>query len=90
MYSRVSVILSAALLWSASGHTACPPGQTRDCINLDAVPEISKQIVAREPVAPAAKPQGFGDATTPYTGPTVGVSDKARRAPTVGYRWAIN
>jgi hypothetical protein len=94
MYARVSIWPFAAVLLCAAGaNAACPPGQTRGCaqVNLNAVPEITEQIVSREAAAAAAK-KGPPDAAAqePYTGPTVGVSDRARRAPMVGYRWSID
>ena len=39
--------------------------------------------------APLPAPAPVPDAAAPYTGPTVGVSDRVRRAPTVGYRWSL-
>jgi hypothetical protein len=95
MSARVSLSLAAALLFGVGAHAACPPGQTRGCaaIDLNAVPEISQQIIARDAAAPAApKRAAPADAAAgqPYTGPTFGVSDRARRAPMVGYRWSID
>ena len=93
MHARASICLSAAVFLCAAGaNAACPQGQTKGCatVNLSAVPEITDQIVSRE--AATQKKAGAPRETTkePYTGPTVGVSDRARRAPMVGYRWAID
>ena len=86
-----AAIVAASLVCSASAGAACPPAQGRDCaINLDAVPQISRQIVAGQRVAPAPKKFPFANPDEPYTGPTLGVSDKLRRAPEIGYRWSIN
>lgn len=78
------------LLSSAGAGAACPPKQTQDCvINLDAVPQISQQIVAPEQVTPK-KAGPSTDAKTPYTGPTLGVTPTVRQYPTVGYRWSFD
>ena len=92
VYGRVSILLAAAALFgSAAADAACVPGQTRDCvINLDTVPQISRQIVAQERVLPAAKGPPGTDAQTPYSGPTIGLTPTVRRAPTVGYRWSFD
>ena len=92
MHAGVSAaIIAATALFSGTAWSACVPGKSRNCVvNLNLAPQISQQIVAREhlaapPVAtPAAEP------IPAYTGPTVGFSPMERRAPTVGYRWAIN
>jgi hypothetical protein len=90
MHTRLSAAAIAAVLLSGSGASgACLPGQTRGCVNLDIVPQISERIVAQEAVAPAAKSDPALEPKTPYTGPTVGIAPGVRRAPTVGYRWAI-
>ena len=67
----------------------CPPAQTRNCVNFDLLPQISRQIVAQEPVAPATKSAPLAAAETPYTGPTVGFA-RNFGAPTVGYKWALH
>lgn len=100
MSARVSsVAFAAALLSAAAAQAACPPGQPRGAcakanpqVNLDVVPEISQDIVARESLAstpkspvPAAAPAQF------YSGPMVDVTtNKARRTPTIGYHWSID
>ena len=92
MNARVSIWLSAAVLLCAAGaNAACLPGQGQSCakVDLNAVPEITQQIVSREAAA-AAQKKALPAAKEPYTGPTVGVSDRARRAPMIGYRWAID
>ena len=94
MHARVSMWSFAAVFLCAVGaNAACPPGQTKGCttVDLNTVPDITQKIVSREAAAAAAK-KGPPEAAAkePYTGPTVGVSDKARRAPMVGYRWSID
>ena len=95
MSARVSLaVIAAAMLSAAGAHAACPPGQlqTGGCANVDltGVPGITQQIVAHEATAPAKKPGAADAAPQPYTGPTVGVSDRARRAPMVGYHWSLD
>ena len=84
--------LAAALVCAAAAEAACPAGEARCAkVDLNGVPEITQQIVAQQSAAPAQKPltPAVPGAASSYTGPTFGVSDRARRAPVVGYRWAI-
>jgi len=85
----LGAIVAGAAATGGIGQAACPPGQLRNCVNLDLVPQISQQIVAQDPLtlAPKAAPSGQSQ---PYTGVTVGAAPNLRRAPTLGYRWAIN
>ncbi len=85
-----AIVAASVLVVATAAGAACPPRQTHNCVNLDGVPQISQRIVAGEHIAapPKAAPQAQSEPG--YTGPTVGISNKARRAPTIGYRWAIN
>jgi hypothetical protein len=85
-----AAIVAASLLAGGTAWSACPPGQSRNCVNLDGVPQISQQIVADERIATAPKTAPAAEPTPAYTGPALGVSKMLRRAPTVGYRWAID
>jgi hypothetical protein len=91
MRAGVAAATFAAFL-SGSGAVwaACPHGQTRNCLDLDGVPQISRQIVATERTGTAPKGGSGEEAKPNYTGPTVGVSRTVRQAPMVGYRWAID
>jgi len=83
-------VLSALLLSGTAASGGCVVRRGHPCLSFDRLPEISRQIVKREAVVPPAKPQPVAaPASVPYTGPTVGVSNMVRRAPTVGYRWAL-
>ena len=90
--ARVSIpFVVAVLLSGATAEAACSPAQTRDCvINLDAVPQISRQIVSTDRVAPTAKAAPGAQPQTPYSGPTVGLTPTVRQYPTVGYRWSFD
>ena len=83
-------VVAASVLGSGAAGAACPPGQSRNCVNLDIVPQISQQIVAGEPIAAPPKKLPVAETKTPYTGPTIGLNKRLRRAPEIGYRWAIN
>jgi hypothetical protein len=90
MHTRLSAVaLVASFVASAGAFAACPPGQTRNCVNFDLVPEISKQIVAQESAPTGSKFSPRTEPAKPYTGPTVGIAPGVRRAPTVGYRWSL-
>ena len=86
----LAAIVTASILVGSPAWSACPPGQSRNCVNLDGVPQISQQIVAGEHIAAPPKTAPPGEANPAYTGPAVGVSKMLRRAPTVGYHWAID
>ena len=89
-----AAIVAASLLAGSPAWSACPagqsPSQSRNCVNLDGVPQISQQIVADERIATVPKTAPAAEPTPAYTGPSLGVSKMLRRAPTVGYRWAID
>ncbi len=80
-----AAIVAVSVLAGSTAWSACPPGQSRNCVNLDGVPQISQQIVAGERIAAPAKTAPAAD-----TGPAFGLSKMLPRAPTVGYRWAID
>jgi hypothetical protein len=87
----LSAIIAAALAVTAgAAWAACPPGKAAGCFNLDLTPKVSQDIVGTEglPVRPRAAPASAEKA--PYTGPTVGFSDRLRRAPEIGYKWSID
>ena len=100
-----AAIVAASLLGSGTAFSACPPGQSptgqsstgqsrasqpRNCLDLDFVPQISRQIGASERLATPPKTAPAAELQPAYTGPTVGLSRTVRQAPTVGYRWAID
>lgn len=90
MRPPVSAAMLAALIVASGGATAaCQPGKTQKCVNLDLVPQISQQIVASEHLAAPPKKAYSVEPIPAYTGPTVGINHAVRRAPQVGYRWAI-
>jgi hypothetical protein len=84
-----AMIVTASLLAGGAAWSACPPGQSRNCVDLGSVPQISQQIVDGEHIAAPPKTTPPGDAQPAYTGPALGVSKMIRRAPTVGYHWAL-
>jgi hypothetical protein len=84
-------VFAASLLCANGALATCPPGAAGKCINLDTVPQISQQIVAKEHVAQAPKGAPNAGADAPYTGMTVGVpKNSTGRGATVGYRWAFD
>ena len=85
-----AAIIAASILASGMASAACQVGKTRHCVNLDRVPQISQQIVASEPGAARAKAAPVSQPTAGYTGVTFGAVPNSRRAPEIGYRWAVN
>lgn len=67
-----------------------PPG---GCVDLNAVPQISATIVAREPAPTATKSAAaFDPGTAQYEGPTLGLTKPnpgVFPTPTVGYKWSL-
>ena len=85
-----ATIVAAFLLTGGAAWAACPPGQSHNCVDLGSVPQISQQIVDGEHIAAPPKTAPSGDTQPAYTGPALGLSKMIRRAPTVGYHWAID
>jgi hypothetical protein len=85
-----AAIIAASVLGSSSAWSGCLPGKSRNCVNLDLLPQISQEIIAAEPIAAAPKKAPLTEPVRGYTGPTIGAAPNLRRAPEVGYRWAIN
>jgi len=90
-----SAALAACPANFAKTHSAKARAQAESCanhVNLAAVPAISANVVAAEPM-PAVKPPTYTDPKpAAYQGPTLGMSkpDPAVRAvPTVGYKWSL-
>jgi len=91
MRTEVGALMMIALVAAAGpAGAACTLSQSAKCVDLDAVPQISEQIVARERFVAPPKSAPRANPDTPYTGPTIGVNRQLRQAPEVGYRWAIN
>jgi|SRR5271155_1137447 len=99
-----AVFIGLALA-SAGAFAACPAQlpktQTRpakphakadNCVDLGAVPQISSQVVEREPIAPVAKTPYTLPTSAPYEGPTLGMTKPdpgVRPTPTIGYHWSL-
>lgn len=92
-----TLVAAAAVLATAGAAQAgsCAHKTGRNCFTLPpridfaSVPDISNRIVAGEPNVQPEKPNTDPPASTPYTGPMIGVSKNAR-APTIGYYWSIH
>jgi len=82
--------VAALMLGSGAAGAACKPGPTRDCINLDLVPQITEQIAGGTQSATPSKRTNETAAKPAYTGPIVGLTPTVRPTPTVGYRWSLD
>lgn len=82
--------IAASVLLSGTAWSACPPGKTRNCVNLDLVPQISQQVGSVEHFEAPPVTAPTAEARPAYTGPTVGLAPTVARTPTVGYRWSID
>jgi hypothetical protein len=85
-----AAIAAAFAVASGAAWAGCPPGPSRDCVNLDMLPQISQQIGAAERLPTAPKWVPAEESKTPYTGPTIGINKSVRQAPEIGYRWALH
>ena len=81
----------------SNSHTKARPTKTRSasdyCLDLNAVPQISANVVATEP-APVVKQPSYSLPTpAPYEGPILGVTkpDPGMKlpSPTIGYHWQL-
>ena len=87
----ISTAVAAVCLAAASGAwAACPPGNTQGCVNLDLTAKVSQDIVGTDGLAARPKAAPVSAEKAPYTGPTVGFSDRVRRAPEIGYKWSLD
>ena len=71
---------------------AKPHAKTDNCVDFGAVPQISSQVVEREPIAPVAKTPYTLPTSAPYEGPTLGMTKPdpgVRPTPTIGYHWSL-
>jgi len=82
----------AAVFLAAAGavSAACPPWQPKGCVDLDLTPKVSRDIIGAEQLSSRPKAAPASAEKTPYTGVTVGFSDRVRRAPEIGYRWSLD
>ena len=90
---RIGLPVAIALVFLAAAgaaSAACSPGQTPGCVNLDLTPKVSQDIVGTEGLAIRPKVAPASAEKVPYTGPTVGFSDRVRRAPEIGYKWSLD
>lgn len=81
---------------SSKPHTAKERAQAAQCaaahVNLGAVPAISANVVATEPVPVVKAPTYANPPAAAYEGPTVGMAKPdpgVRAVPTVGYKWSL-
>jgi hypothetical protein len=87
----ISAAVAAVLVAAASAASAaCPPGHAQGCVDLNLTPKISQDIVGTEGLSVRPKAAPANAEKTPYTGPTIGFSDRVRRAPEIGYRWSLH
>jgi len=90
MIVRFSLTMIAALLWGTAAFAVCAPTKQHGCVDLSAIPNIAREVVGTEALpaptdkAPPALP------SSAYTGPTIGLSNAARRAPEIKYQWQID
>jgi hypothetical protein len=90
MTLRFSLCMTAALLWGTAAFGACLPTKQHSCVDLSAIPNIAQEVVGAEKLpTPTAKEPPAVPAST-YDGPTIGLSNAARRAPEISYHWSID
>jgi hypothetical protein len=97
----VSAIAACSDDQLSNSHVKAHQAKTRapsNCLDLNAVPQISANIVTTERATPVKQPTYSLQTATPYEGPTLGVTKpdpglapvtKPQPAPTIGYRWQL-
>jgi hypothetical protein len=91
MAVRFSLGMMAALLWGTAAFGACLPTKQQHCVDLSAIPNIAQQVVGAEKLpAPSEKTPPPAATSFSYDGPTLGLSNAARRAPEIKYQWQID
>ena len=93
--TTLAIAIIAVTAGTAVNAGPCVQKRSNHCVDtglavdLNSVPDIIKKIVSEEPITqkqnkPAIEPA----ASTPYSGPIVGVTS-GKRTPTVGYSWSL-
>ena len=110
MGQRIAFAVFVGAILAATGAAAAcpaPPAQPKDhhakvqkpsndCVDFNALPQISEHIVAAEPAAAPIKATPLaplGPDNPVYNGPTLGLSKPepgVRPAPTVEYKWSLD
>jgi hypothetical protein len=90
MIFRFSLGMVAALLWGMAAFGACLPTKQHGCVDLSAIPNIAEEVVGAEKLPPPTEKAPPTVPTSTYDGPTIGLSNAARRAPEIRYHWSIN
>jgi hypothetical protein len=85
-----AAVVAALIFASGAAGAACKPGPSRDCINLDLVPQITQRIAGDTQAAAPSKRTNQTTVKPAYTGPIVGLTPTVRPTPTVGYRWSLD
>jgi hypothetical protein len=90
------IAVTAGIAAPAANAGSCSPKKAERCVNtgsgidLNSVPDITKQIVNEEPATQSEKkPSIEPPVAAPYTGPIVGVTT-GKGTPTVGYSWSLH
>jgi hypothetical protein len=99
MYSRFSVLIVACCVLGAvpaalgganAAEAACLNGTPISrCVNLSFAPDPASVSVDADSTT-TKPPFDYNGNTSPYTGPTFGLTPNERRAPTIGYRWSVD
>jgi hypothetical protein len=90
MIVRFSLTMIAALLWGTAAFAVCVPTRQHGCVDLSAIPNIAQEVVGAEKLPTPAEKAPPTLPSSAYDGPTVGLSNAARRAPEIKYQWRID
>jgi hypothetical protein len=93
MLARICAGIAVLVFGSGVAWATCPP--TRNCVNLDLIPRVSREIAIDEYVA---RRTGWPEARENRDGPIVGLAPTTRartpivrgKTPTIGYRWSLD
>jgi hypothetical protein len=92
MAVRFSLAMIATVLWGTAAFGACHPTKEHRCaVDLTAIPNIAQEVIGAEKLpTPAEKTPPPASSAYTYDGPTLGLSNAARRAPEIKYQWQID
>jgi hypothetical protein len=90
MVFRFSLGMVGALLWGTAALGACLPSKQHSCVDLSAIPNIAQEVLGAEKLPTPTEKAPPAVPTSTYDGPTIGLSNAARRAPEISYHWSID
>jgi hypothetical protein len=91
MTVRFALGMIAVLLWGTAASAVCIPTKQHSCaVDLSTIPNIAQEVVGAEKLPTPPEKAAPTLPASGYDGPTIGLSNAARRAPEISYHWSID